>query len=224
MSAKPEPDKPPPSVPDILARALVAASPKFAGSLAILYDGFRARWSARVSQVSDEVTAVMPPEKLSRRLEAQPALDAAFAAALEAAGRTGLEAKRRLLGRVIARAVLDDARVDEATLLVGVLSQIDAPHVRCLEAIHRAEEEAEAAGEIAPRAQYAERETVPRIAEVGRAHPDPVLAALASLGLIETSNTWGDTAILKGLTPFGQALLRDLRAASDPSAGDNDSR
>lgn len=203
--------EPPPSIPDILARAAIAASPKLAGSTAVLYEGFRDRWRARAAQVIDEVAAKVPAAELARRLVEDPELDAALLAAVEAAGRTGLEEKRRVLARVVTRAVLDDARVDEATLLVGVLARIDAPHVRCLEAVRRAEEAAEAAGEVAARAQYAEREIVPRIAEAGRAHPEPVLAALTSLGLLEASGTFDGTPFVKGLTPFGQSLLRELR-------------
>jgi hypothetical protein len=206
-----EPDKRPPSWPDILARAAIAASPQLAGSLAILYAGIRDRWAARGSQVLEEIASGAPASELERRILEDGALDAALAAAVEAGARTSLEAKRRLLGRVVVRAVLDDSRVDEATLIVGVLSQIDAPHVRCLEAVRRAEEQAEVAGEAAPRAEGAEREIVQRIAVAGRAHPVPVLAALTSLGLLETHGVYEGTTIVKGLTPFGQALLTDLR-------------
>jgi hypothetical protein len=212
-----EPHKPPPSVPDILTRAALAASPKLAGSMAVLYEGFRDRWRARASQVLEEITAEVPTAELEQRLVDNPALDAALAAAVEAAGRSGLAAKRRLLARVVTRAVLDDARVEEATLVVGVLSQIDAPHVRCLEAVRRAEEATEAAGEVAVRAQYTEREIVPRIAEAGRAHPESVLAAVTSLGLLEASGIFNGTAIVAGLTPFGRALLADLRQSEQSS-------
>lgn len=204
-------DEQPPSVPDLLARAAIAASPRLAGSLAILYEGIRDRWVARGSQVLAEVAAGAPVSELERRLRGDDALDASLTAAVEAGARSSLEAKRRLLGRVVARAVLDDSRMDEAMLIVGVLSQIDAPHVRCLEAVRRAEEQAEVAGEVAPRADGAERETVQRIAVAGRAHPVPVLAALASLGLLEAQGVNDGTTIVKGLTPFGLALLTDLR-------------
>jgi hypothetical protein len=200
-----------PSVPDILTRAAIAASPKLAGSTAILYEGFRDRRAARAAQVLEEITAQVSVAELHRRLVDDPVLDAALTAALQAAACSGLEAKRRLLGRVVTRAVLDDARVDETSLVVGVLGQIDAPHVRCLEAVRRAEEEAEAAGEVPQRAQYADRQLIPGIVEAGRAQPEPVLAALTSLGLLEASGTYDGTALVKGLTSFGQALLQDLR-------------
>lgn len=101
-------------------------------------------------------------------------------------------------------------------MIIGVLSQIDAPHVRCLEAVHRAEEQAVAAGEISPRAEGAERETVQRIAVAGQGHPVPVLAALTSFGLLEANGVYDGTTIVKGLTPFGRALLNDLRSIEEP--------
>lgn len=207
-----ESNKPPPSVPDIMIRAAIAASPRLAGSMAILYEGLRDRWAARGSEVLAEVAASAPAAELERRLLQDEALDAALTTAVEAGAQTSLGAKRRLLGRVVGRAVLDDARIDEATLIVGVLSQIDVPHVRCLEAVRRAEEQAEEAGEVPIRAEGAERETVRRIAAAGQAHPVPILAALTSLGLLEAHGVYEGTTLVKGLTPFGQVLLADLRS------------
>jgi len=43
----PPEDREPPTIPDILARAAVAASPRFVGSLSILYEGTRDRYFAR---------------------------------------------------------------------------------------------------------------------------------------------------------------------------------
>lgn len=210
-----ERENPPPSVPDILARAAIAASPRVAGSLAILYEGVRDRWLARGREVLSEVTDSVSIEELERRLHDDEALDAALTAAIEAGARSGVKAKRRLLGRVVTQAVLDDARVDETVLRIGVLSQIDAPHARCLEAVHRAEEDAAEAGEIEPRAEGADRAIVQRIAEAGKAHPAAVVAALASLGLLEAGSAFGANAIVKGLTPFGASLLEELRLADD---------
>ena len=51
---------------------------------------------------------------------------------------TGLVAKRRLLARAIAAAVLDDAKVDESHLYTEALRDLDAPHLRALERFRRA--------------------------------------------------------------------------------------
>ena len=76
----------------------------------------------------EEVASSADPITLEQRLAESPQLDAALAAAVVAASSTGLDGKRRLLARVITEAVLDDALVDDATLMVGVLTQVDAPH------------------------------------------------------------------------------------------------
>lgn len=205
----------PPSIPDIAVRAAIAASPRFAGSLNIIYEGFRDRWRARVSDVTDPIFESVQPEVLESRLNADERLDAALAAAVQAGSSSGLRQKRRLLGKLVAAAVLDDARVDESVLVIGVLAQIDAPHVLCLESIRRAEDAAEAAGEVEPRAEGAERAIVTRIKDAGRAHPAPVIAVLTSLGLIETTGAWNGTALVQGLTAFGHTLLDDLHRGDD---------
>jgi len=165
--------------------------------------------------VVEAIASSVDPALLERMLGESEGLDAALSAAVEVGARTGLASKRRLLGRVIAQATIDSARVDEATLIVGVLGQVDAPHIRCLAVIHEAEVQARDAGEIAIRAEGAERELNERITEAGKGQPQPVLTALASLGLLETSATWGGSMIVLGLTPFGEQLLDDLRELGD---------
>lgn len=213
MPEEGSPQKPRPSIPDILARATLQASPRLAGSLSILYEGARDRWASRGTDVLAAASAVADTATIVARTAQDAQLDAALSAAVEAGTRSGLVAKRRLLGRVVGRAVLDDARVDEATLVVGILSQIDAPHVRCLELLARAEVVARSSGELEEVADGAERPLVQRIVDVGTAQPQPVLAALVSLGLIETTSTWGGSMMVLGVTPFGQHLLDDLREA-----------
>lgn len=207
-----QPPTPPPSLADIAARATIAVVPlsSLSAGLSVLYEGMRDRHQARVDQVSVAAIGQVDPQEVGRRLVERPELDAVLVAALQAGGVSALEAKRRLLGKVVNRAVLDDALVDHATLIVGVLSQIDAPHVRCLEAVRRAEQEAERAGEVESRAPGAERATVARIYEAGRSHPDPVLSVLASLGLLEANGVGAGSFTVKGLTPFGLSLLSDL--------------
>jgi hypothetical protein len=56
---------------------------------------------------------------------------------LEAARRAGLEEKRVALGRVAARALTDDAALDESLLLLEAIDALDALHIRVLMAISR---------------------------------------------------------------------------------------
>lgn len=202
-----------PSIPDVLARAAIQASPRLAGSLSVVYDGLRQRWLARAQEVVNEVDSRSTSDLLSQRLAESEQLDAAFLTAVEAGASSGVGAKRRLLGRMIAAAVLDDAKIDEATLLTGILTQIDAPHILCLEAIYRAKKEAAKAGELSPTAQGAEQELNQRVMEAGRAYPAPVLVVLVSLGLLDASVGWGGVALVGGPTAFGEQLLNELREA-----------
>ena len=216
MTVPPEPAKPP-SIADIVTRTALTASPRFAGSLMTLYEGFRARWVARANEVAEEAAAGIGLERLEARLAESEPLDAAFAAAVEAGTSSAMVAKRRMLGRMIAQAALDDALVDEATLYVGILRQIDTPHVRCMEIVYRAEEEADAAGEVHPRADGSEREINQRIRDAAATQPPPVTTLLVSLGLMEAATTWDGRPLVVGLTTFGRSFLNDLRSCADES-------
>lgn len=195
---------------DILLRSAIAASPKLAGSLDILYEGFRARHLARTQEVLDAAVNAAGLPLLESRLEDSEELEVLFARALEAGANSALPRKRALLGKVIAQAASDQARIDDTSLIVGVLVQIDAAHVRCLTAIKLAEDQAEAAGEVTIRADYTEREIVHRIKEAGASYPPPVIALLAGLGLIEATGTTSPWPLVLGLTTFGRTLLDDL--------------
>lgn len=174
------------------------------------------RYRARADDFTSQITA--PPETLQRRLEGSERLDALLVAAAQAAAVTADQGKRRLLGRLINQAVLDDAETDNAELMVGILRQIDGPHVRALEAIRRAELAAEEAGEVEPVAEGAERPIVPRIEEAGRRQPHPVRRLLDSLGLVDSAATYGGGPLITGTSQFGRELLDDLRAAGREDA------
>jgi hypothetical protein len=206
----------PPSIPDILARALIKLSPLGSESMTILYEGFRDRRAHRANEALAAMAELVTLEQLEARLVESEELDVVFGNALNAAADSALAAKRRMLGTVVARGVLDDAMVDEATLLTSVLSQIDAPHVRCLEDIHRVQEAVETSGERSPAAAGAEREINQQVLDVARKYPTPVLLSLANVGLLDASTSWdGYSDFVLGLTRFGEALLRDLHECDD---------
>lgn len=202
-----------PSHVDIWARTAIQASPRFAGALSVLYDGYRARWSSRAADVVAEIAQRCSPEQLQTAIAESEGLEAAFVRAMEAGSTSTLAAKRRLLGKVIAQAVLDDAQVDEASLITTVLAQVDAPHMRCLEAVNRAKQAALAAGELGPIARGAEQEINQRVVDAGKEHPAPLLAQLVSWGLLDASVSWDGEALVKGPTAFGERVLADLRQA-----------
>lgn len=203
-----------PPISDTLARAAIQASPRFAGSIEILYTDLRKRWSARGQTVIDQVERVATAEQIQARLAESEQLDAAVLAAITAAAASGLDAKRRLLGRVVANAVLDDAKVDEASLIVDVLAQIDAPHVRCLEAVRRAKDEARAADELGPVARGAEQEISQRVLDAAASYPAPVLQRLISVGLLDGHVSWDGVSIIAGTTTFGDQIVDELRKSA----------
>ncbi|MEV4260584.1 hypothetical protein [Kribbella sp. NPDC049584] len=176
-----------------------------------VYEGFRDRRAQRARETLNAITERVTPEHLAARLERSEELDAVFGLALSAAANSASAAKRRTLGAVVARAVLDDAMIDEAALRTTALSQIDAPHVRCLEDIHRIQKAVEDAGERPRAAAGAERENNQRILDVARRYPTPVLLALTNVGLLDATPSWdGQADRVRGLTVFGEAVLSDL--------------
>lgn len=58
-----------------------------------------------------------------------------FLRLLEAARRAGLEEKRQALGRVAARALTDDAALDECVLFLEAIDRLESPHIRVLTAM-----------------------------------------------------------------------------------------
>jgi len=68
--------------------------------------------------------------------------------------------------------------LDKATLLVDMLAQLEAPHVRTLVEIREAVRDAVAAGELPVRAQHAEYEIVPRIRQAGHRQDFTVVRTL----------------------------------------------
>jgi len=129
--------------------------------------------------------------------------------AAEAAERTSLGEKRRLLGRVVGRAAKDPALIDESELLTAALRDLDVPHLQALAEL-----------EEAFRTNRGTLKTL--IAkEVMDRYPAPIAAALRRHGLVNEVTTMDYAGLFDELTDFGRLLLQDLRRASaDDHAGD----
>lgn len=76
-------------------------------------------------------------EHLLARVEGNEEVAAIFRTAVEAATRTGDKQKRQMLGALVSQAVLDDAKVDESTIFVSMLRNLEGPHLRALVAMDR---------------------------------------------------------------------------------------
>lgn len=180
---------------------------------ASLKAGYTRRWTTRGAEVVEAISvAAGGADALEARAAASEEVDVLLARAAVAGADSALGSKRRLLAKVVAQAVLDDAAVDEAALIVDVLTQVDAVHVRALEAIRRAEEEARRSGEMSPTARGAEKELTAPVQAVTKRLPEAVLRRLESLGLVAGSLTWDGLGQISGLTTFGEGLLADLRS------------
>jgi len=201
------PDQPP-TVPDTIIRAVIAAFPYGKESLGIVYADTRARHAAKVARTMSDIAAVTGEDTLAARLSSSPEVEALFLDGLEAATRTGLEDKRQLLARVVAESVLDEAKVEDAQLLVQALRDLDAPHIRALERIRRAEDGAET-----PDVSREEGARSDAACAAGQKEPTAVIAALVRTGTVTPASTFfGGGGLISGVTDFGRSLLADLRS------------
>lgn len=141
---------------------------------------------------------------LSRMLS-DPRLEPLLGDALEAAARTGFEAKRRLLGRAVADALLgeDDATVDSAVLMVAALAQLEPVHVRAL---------------IRLEAHTDRRAQGPSGSDqlaIHRTLSEPVAATLIYTGVGTPGMSAGPPMYVREITNFGRMILNHLRSVAD---------
>jgi hypothetical protein len=175
-------------------------------------------WSSRGQEVLDSVAHVVDGEVLERRLLQAPEVEVLLARAVNAAAASSLASKRRLLARVVQAAVLDDAAFDQSTLILDVLEQVDAVHIRCLEAIARAELESKEAGDWEFTTERAEKPSNRRVQDAADSYPSPIIKRLETLGLADASVDWSGHTRVTGMTVFGELVLYDLRQEPVPEA------
>lgn len=173
-------------------------------------------WNSRGQEVLDRVTQGVDGEVLERRLLQAPEVEVLLARAVNAAAASSLASKRRLLARVVQAAVLDDAAIDQSTLILDVLEQVDAVHIRCLEAIARAELESKEAGDWEFTAEGAEKPSNQRVQDAADGYPSPIIKRLETLGLADASVDWSGHTRVTGMSVFGELVLNDLRQESVP--------
>jgi hypothetical protein len=162
-----------------------------------------------VDQLSEEVGAA----ELLRRVEESEEIAAAFRQAVDVATRTGLEQKRQALARVIAAAVLDDAHVDEATLVVHALRDLDAPHIRALERMRRAEDSVQRQDGVT---RLNDAEVTQAVRQVSDAEPDAVNTTLVRTGVAHVvGSSYGGQPVPGMVSDFGRLVLEYVRTDSD---------
>lgn len=211
----------PPEIHYILARAGLQLLPG-GGAFDVLIEGWRERLAYKARRTVAEVVEATGVETLAQRLADDPEVEALFVQGLDAATRTGYEAKRRLLAQLISAAVLDDAKVDEALLYVLALGSLEAPHIRALEAMWRAAERARGGDPARSKTEraIAEREAV---RQATRGLSWAICAALAREGLVINLGTIratpGKTFEDYEVTSFGIDLLDHIREVEVVSEG-----
>ena len=204
----------PPEWWDSSVRIGLSLVPVIGGGLQVMYEDTRSHLGARAARTMQEIAEETGFERLKERLASDPEVEALFVRGLDAATRTGYEAKRRLLGKVISAAVLDDAKVDEALLYVLALQSLEAPHIRALEAMWRATKSTKTGDTSVSRAERVSAETEAiRRATSGMSWA--ICAALAREGLVSNRGTWksvsGNTFDAYEVTSFGIDLLEHIR-------------
>lgn len=110
--------------------------PHFGPALAQYRRDVKAR---RVNHLAEQIEKYLSSSRLTLedfliRVRDEPRLTDLLEEAVQVAASSGLEAKRIAMGKVLIAAAAD-ARIDEAQVLLNTLGQVEAPHIRLLDAI-----------------------------------------------------------------------------------------
>jgi hypothetical protein len=188
-----------------------------------------ARQQAATGQVIERVAAEVGYQLFERTLREDPRLRSLFIDSMEAAFRTGLEAKRWLFGALVRDAILDESLFESSWLMSQALSEVDAPHIVALEKLRRVDQQMEAdltAPEEDHRSMQSEETAGPRDwSDILRAEwtalPAPIRATLVRTGLVTDSISPPEpySGPIKRLTEFGVDLLDKLPASITSPAG-----
>jgi hypothetical protein len=196
-----------------LARGAVTSVLPGGELLATLIDHEQQRQVRIARDLVDNVVEVTSADELLRRVSESEEVAAAFRQAIDVATRTGLEQKRRALARIVAAAVLDDARVDAATLFVLALRDLDAPHLRALERMRRAEDSVERQDGVT---RLNDAEVTKAVRQVSEVEPDAVNSALVRAGVAHiVGSSWGGQPVPGMISDFGRDLLHYLHESRE---------
>lgn len=195
----------------VVISAGLSAIPVVGGPVQTIFDAIEERTRDRAETTMREIQDQVGGETLLRRIGENPELEALLTQAVEAATRTGMEAKRRLLARAAAAALQNDEKIDPAALIVSALSQLEPVHIR---ALVRLAETARSARDDD------DRDEAMRAAS--EAEAVPVLAALIQTGvaIATTMYSSGDGlgspaettghVLIHDVSKFGYSLLDQL--------------
>src|SRR3954453_10371987 len=122
-----------PSWMETVVKAGVSAVPVIGGSLATVIGDTLERRRDRVSEFGEAAVAALgSQEALLDRLQVDERVSDLFVDGAVAASSTSMQAKRKAMGKVVARAASDDAEIELMQLVMSALADLDAPHFSTL--------------------------------------------------------------------------------------------
>ena len=201
----------PRSIIAVIISAALSAIPAVGGPLQTFFDYADEQQRYRVQSTAREICDLVGEEVLLGRVQENAELETLLTQALDAASRTGWEAKRKLLAKAVAHAFLNDEAVDPGVLIVSALKVLEPVHARALVRLAHASDLSRQSGDN-------ERKTA--VEQASFAEPTPVLAALIQTGVALPATLLGGGVKIWDVSDFGRQLLQDLRAVavSDDSA------
>lgn len=193
-------------VPQTVVQAGLALIPDWGGALAVVAGAaFELRRRGVTEAAEIAMRLVDDGELFIKRVSEEERLTHLFLDAMDAASRTALREKRRLLGLTVGRAVLDDAQIDNAELVVAALKDLDAVHFRLLEELQRISDRHN---------EMKDTEYIPEATRQAAArYPTPVRSALIRHGAVDPATVVDGGTVIRRVTAFGRALLDDVREA-----------
>ena len=211
----------PRSVIAVVISAGLSAIPVVGGPVQTVFDAIAERVRYRAEITAREICESVGADTVLTRIGENPELEALLTQAIEAATRTGMEAKRRLLARAAAAALQDDEKVDPASLIISVMSQLEPVHIRALARLAAASTSSRDSDEK-QRSQAmiaaSEAEAVPVLAtliQTGVAIPTAMVSQFN--GTIAPAAGIGGSVLVHNVSTFGYSLLGQLRAADEDS-------
>jgi len=166
----------------------------------------------RAEQTGQQIAEIVGVEEMYELARENEELAALLVQVLEAAERSGYEAKRRLLVLAAANAFKNDEEINMAGIIVTALSQLDTVHIRALARLV-ALSDSRGPRPDDPEAQREYDEVMKR---AGGELPIPVLVTLVNTGVVLPQRmVFGAGTFLNDVSDFGRQLLRDLQKA-DP--------
>lgn len=228
-----------PTKRDTVARALMEAgmaAPWYvkvvAAPLRVILEDTQQRRAARLeASVGEVAEGVGGPDALAIALT-DTEHEIQFVQAMEAAVRSGQEAKRRLLVRAVINSISDNARFDESQMTIDALTELNTMHVRAL-ALLDDELDDEGRWKVplrrAPEGSSdiyvpEDKSRAGGRSEVWDALPAPVKATLIRSGTCHSTSGLGTLAPSHadrprdGINDFGRMLLTELRAEAEAEA------